>query len=170
MRREELPMNDAKPAPGNAPHAGARAAAPPRPRKRGQGLVEFALVLPILLMLIFGIIEFGYYFFVVVTINNSTRHAVRKASFNNLTRPQIEGLVVSAAVGVGVSSNEVEITTRASDAAFPGSPPPPTVEILTTFQHKFFAPVLWQRDSLLVKSHYKAIVTTYVGGGETITF
>lgn len=52
--------------------------APPRRRSRpGQTLVEFALTLPILLLLIFGIIEFGRIFQAWVTVQNAARTAAR---------------------------------------------------------------------------------------------
>ena len=44
-----------------------------------QGMVEFALVLPVLLMLIFGIIEFGRIFQAWLSVQNSARFAVRYA-------------------------------------------------------------------------------------------
>ena len=43
----------------------------------GQGMVEFALVIPLLIFLLIGIIEFGYFFFVYVTANTAVREAVR---------------------------------------------------------------------------------------------
>lgn len=46
-------------------------------RRRGQTLAEFALTLPLLLLLIFGVIEFGRIFQAWVTIENSAREAIR---------------------------------------------------------------------------------------------
>ena len=46
-------------------------------RTRGQGLVEFALVLPILLLVMLGIIEFGYVFTVYSGVFNAAREGVR---------------------------------------------------------------------------------------------
>jgi hypothetical protein len=51
-------------------------------RKRSftaQGMVEFALVLPLLLILIFGIIEFGRIFQAWLSVQNSARFAIRYA-------------------------------------------------------------------------------------------
>ncbi|MEA3338815.1 MAG: TadE family protein, partial [Chloroflexota bacterium] len=48
-------------------------------RRKGQGIVEFALVLPILLLLLFGIIEFGRIFQAWLTIENAARQAARFA-------------------------------------------------------------------------------------------
>lgn len=48
-------------------------------RRPGQGLVEFALVMPILLMLLFGVIEFGRLFAAWLSIQNGARFGVRYA-------------------------------------------------------------------------------------------
>ena len=47
--------------------------------RRGQTLVEFALTLPILLLLLFGVIEFGRIFQAWVTLQNAARAAARYA-------------------------------------------------------------------------------------------
>ncbi len=46
-------------------------------RRRGQALAEFALTLPLLLLLIFGVVEFGRIFQAWVTIENSARESIR---------------------------------------------------------------------------------------------
>jgi len=48
-------------------------------RTRGQGLVEFALVLPVLLLFIFGIIEFARIFYSWLIITNAVRTGERYA-------------------------------------------------------------------------------------------
>jgi len=47
---------------------------------KGQALVEFALLLPVLLLLILGIIEFGRAFYMKNTLTNAVRHSARKAA------------------------------------------------------------------------------------------
>jgi Flp pilus assembly protein TadG len=45
--------------------------------QRGQSLVEFALVLPIFLLLVFAIIDFGFGFHAWLTVTNSAREGAR---------------------------------------------------------------------------------------------
>jgi hypothetical protein len=45
--------------------------------QKGASLVEFALILPLFLLFIFGIIDFGWYFFVQQTLQYATREGVR---------------------------------------------------------------------------------------------
>jgi Flp pilus assembly protein TadG len=49
-------------------------------REGGQALVETALILPILILLLFGSIEIGRLCFVYISVNNAARTAVRVAS------------------------------------------------------------------------------------------
>ena len=51
-------------------------------RRRGQTLVEAALVLPILLLFFFGIFEFGRILMVKQVISNAAREAARAAAIN----------------------------------------------------------------------------------------
>ncbi len=43
----------------------------------GQGIVEFAIVLPVVLMLVFGIIEIGFLLFSYSSVNSASREAAR---------------------------------------------------------------------------------------------
>ena len=49
-------------------------------KERAQGLVEFALVLPILLVLMMGLIEFGRLLFIYSAAATASREAVRYGS------------------------------------------------------------------------------------------
>lgn len=44
---------------------------------KGQGLVEFAIVLPLLLLVIFGALDLARIFFSVITVTNATREGAR---------------------------------------------------------------------------------------------
>jgi Flp pilus assembly protein TadG len=49
-------------------------------KERAQAIVEFAIVLPILLMLLVGILEVGRMIFMYSAVNNASREAARYAS------------------------------------------------------------------------------------------
>jgi Flp pilus assembly protein TadG len=51
---------------------------------RGQGLVEFALVLPIILLLIFGAVDLGRAVYAYNTIANAARNGARVAAVNQI--------------------------------------------------------------------------------------
>lgn len=51
-----------------------------QPYERAQAIVEFAIVLPILMMLLVGILEVGRMIFIYSAVNNASREAARYAS------------------------------------------------------------------------------------------
>jgi Flp pilus assembly protein TadG len=51
-----------------------------RRRQKGQSLVETAIILPIILLLIMGIIDFGLLFNNYIIISNASREGARKAA------------------------------------------------------------------------------------------
>lgn len=90
---------------------------------KGQSLVEFALILPFLLLLIGAVIDFGLAFFVSQMIENAARDGARVAATirgpgNPPTYPDAEGKVpVSCTVPSCVGS----IVLRRAQAALPDS-------------------------------------------------
>jgi len=50
-----------------------------KPTRRGQAMVEFMLILPLLLLIIFTIIELGRLFFAWLAIENGARFGIRYA-------------------------------------------------------------------------------------------
>jgi Flp pilus assembly protein TadG len=58
-------------------------------RERGASAVEFALIVPVLLMLVFGIIGFGIIFAQQLALGNSARQAARYGAVEGPTCAQI---------------------------------------------------------------------------------
>jgi Flp pilus assembly protein TadG len=56
--------------------------------RRGQSLVETALVLPVLALLTFGLLDFGRAYYFQVAITNAAREGARTAILNIYTGPQ----------------------------------------------------------------------------------
>ncbi len=91
---------------------------------KGQTLAEFALTLPILLLLLFGIIEFGRLFQSWVTLQNSARTAVRYASTGQYKedRYNIEDIIVCEQNGQSAAERPVGDLGFASYARGKGFP------------------------------------------------
>lgn len=53
--------------------------------KRGQAVVEFAMILPILMLILLGIIEFGRFYNAWLMVTNASREGARIASLGGTT-------------------------------------------------------------------------------------
>lgn len=71
-----------------------------RSTERGAALAEFALVLPLLLILIFGLIEFGIAFNRAQAVEAAAREGGRLASLSATTPAQISSRVDEALIGI----------------------------------------------------------------------
>lgn len=77
--------------------------------EKGQSLVEFALVVPILLLLVLGIMEFGRAYSANLTLQNATREGARLA-VTGATDAQITQRVKDSAPTLDVSRLNVSVT------------------------------------------------------------
>ncbi len=84
---------------------------------RGAAAVELAVVLPLLLTLVFGIIEFGWVFMVRETLTNSSREGCRVAVLQGSTEQDIQERVDASMAPTGLTTYTVQIS-RSS----PGDP------------------------------------------------
>jgi Flp pilus assembly protein TadG len=84
---------------------------------RGQALVEFALVLPVLLILLLGIIDFARAWNVYQVLTDAGREGAREAVVaNGLDVPAIQGIVIAAAgrAGIGLTNSDVTVDLGAN--------------------------------------------------------
>ena len=124
----------------------------------GQSLVEFAMVVPLFFLLLFGIIEIGRVFFVQMTLQNAVRQAGRFAVTGNhltqgtnaLSRVQsIVQIAQQAAVGLVLDPPSIYINGQSSTNATATAGGPGTavtvsltthLQIITPLIGKFFGP------------------------------
>jgi Flp pilus assembly protein TadG len=81
--------------------------------QKGQAMVEMALLLPLLLVIIFGIMEFGRIFNAYLVITNASREGVRQGVVG-MTDSQITTSVKTAAGNLDLSSLSVTITPNSA--------------------------------------------------------
>lgn len=94
----------------------------------GQALVEFTMVLPLLLMLIFSILEFSLFFYTRVSLRHVVRESARFAITGNvlsdsagapLTRAQsVERMIMNGAPGIALTPENITMTP--ADGGGPG--------------------------------------------------
>lgn len=76
--------------------------------KRGQSLVEAALVLPIFILVLVGLFDLGRAVYAYNTISNASRESVRVAIVNQ-TASTVQGEALKQAVSLGIASGDVTI-------------------------------------------------------------
>jgi Flp pilus assembly protein TadG len=69
-------------------------------RERGASAVEFAIVFPVLFLVLAGIIDFGRAYFYQVQLTNAAREGARAASVSTLTADQIKARTAAAVPGM----------------------------------------------------------------------
>jgi Flp pilus assembly protein TadG len=83
-----------------------------RADSKGQALLEFALILPILLMLVLGIIEFGRIWNINQMVSDTTREGARRAVLADptITEQQVHDFMMQRLWDAHVDTNVVTIT------------------------------------------------------------
>src|SRR5258708_25597270 len=86
-----------------------------RPRQRGQALVEFALITPVLFLLLFGAMQFGYAFYTYDNLTKAVSDGTRYASIRTY---------VAACQTTACSPVETSYATAIKNAVGYGTPRP----------------------------------------------
>src|SRR5579859_3032399 len=100
-------------------------------RDRGAAAVEFALLLPLLLLLIFGIIDFGRALNAQITLTQAAREGARLAA---LGQPSVASRTQAAATGL----NQVAVTVT---SCAPGAGPGANADVQVSYQFSFVTPL-----------------------------
>jgi Flp pilus assembly protein TadG len=95
-------------------------------RQDGQALVEFAIVLPILMLIVTGIIQFGGMYNTYITLTDSVRTGVRVLALGRgLSDPCDPAIAqtVNSASGTGLTASEVTASLVSPDTCGTGTYP-----------------------------------------------
>lgn len=99
-----------------------------RDRTRGQAMVEFALVLPIFVLLLVGMMDFGFALYSRMSVINAAREGARAA----ITAPNPTQIPVLVQSAVTSSANGLAVTTTTTCVAIKTAPPPCTFATATS--------------------------------------
>jgi hypothetical protein len=110
--------------------------------ERGAGLAEFALVLPLLIVLIFGIFEFGIAFNRAQAIEAAAREGARLASLSSTTAGEITTRVNDTLVGIPLDNPANVIVLPGGCAGREGE----AVTVRVTTLHNVSIPLVLDQD------------------------
>ena len=85
-------------------------------RQRGAAMVELAIVLPILIILVFGIIEFGRGFNANISLTHAAREGVRVYA---ITQDSAAGTAAALNAATSLDSTAMTVTVTACNAGDP---------------------------------------------------
>ncbi len=80
----------------------------------GQGLVEFALVLPILLLIVVAVFDLGMYVFAANDVANAARKGVRVAIVDQTSGAAADA-AIQQATALGLTPGDVSVTFKSPD-------------------------------------------------------
>jgi Flp pilus assembly protein TadG len=89
-------------------------------REEGAAAIEFALLLPLLMLILFGIIEFGLVLYNQEVITNASREGARYGIVIGSPRPttgQIQGVVNTYLTNAGLNSGNASINVAGAQGA-----------------------------------------------------
>lgn len=104
---------------GDGPALPARKTAP-RPKglcRWGGAILETALVLPVLMSVTFGGIEFGYFYWIQSTVQGAARNGVRAGIVSGATNTDVTNAVNAELTAAGLKTSAYTITTSPSSIA-----------------------------------------------------
>ncbi|MGH7258054.1 MAG: TadE/TadG family type IV pilus assembly protein, partial [Nitrospiraceae bacterium] len=108
--------------------------------ERGAAAVEFAILLPVLMLILFGIIEFGMVMYSREIITNASREGARTGIVQATAKPtagQIQTVVTNYLTGTGIDPNQVTINITGVGLAAPN-----TLTVTVAYPYNFFVPAL----------------------------
>jgi Flp pilus assembly protein TadG len=118
--------------------------------QQGQTMTEFALVLPILALLLFAVIQFGIVFNNYVTLTDATRAGARKAAVSRQD-PNRSSVVITA-----VKSSATDLSSSKLSVPPPTSTWDPGADVTVTASYPYSISLL----GIVVKSGRLSSTTT----------
>lgn len=114
-----------------------RAQLAPRPRQRGQSLVELALMLPFLLVLLIGVLDLGRIYFAYMTIVNASREGARYGAAHPTDTTGIYTHAINESAGSGIVLTPLSVSIQCLSGCTTGNPIRVTViyyfQLITTY-------------------------------------
>lgn len=82
-------------------------------------MVEFALILPLLLLLVFGIIQFGIIYNTKITITNAAREGARKAAVTSVDNTAVKTAITNSVASLSDTITETMTVNAKNSSILP---------------------------------------------------
>ena len=81
-------------------------------RRRGNAVLDAALVLPLLISLTFGTVEYGYFFFLKHSIQGAAREGCRVGILSTATNTQVTQAAAASLYAAGLNSSQTTLDAK----------------------------------------------------------
>jgi Flp pilus assembly protein TadG len=112
-----------------------------RRARRGAAVVEFAVVAPVFVLLVFGMIEYGRMVMVQQMLTNGSREGARRAVLEQSTADEVRTVVEDYLSGSSISGATVDVDP--DDLSSLGFGDPVTVSVSVPFSQVSWVPTPW---------------------------
>ena len=85
--------------------------------RRGLAMVEAALLLPLLLTILIGLLEYGWLFFKFQQVNGAARHGTRIGVTEPATQAQVQAAISQMMTNAGLQASGYTVTFSADPAS-----------------------------------------------------
>lgn len=106
--------------------------------KRGQAMTEFALLVPVMLMLVLGIFEAGRFFYITSALANAAREGARYGVTHASDASGIRARVVNSSPQLGINTSDVAVSCNPSGSCVFGN----KVAVSVAFNFQSLTPLL----------------------------
>lgn len=117
-------------------------------RNRGQELVEYALTLPLLLLIVLGIMEFGIAIFTYNSIANAAREGARVGAVARGTTEEVIEAVTNAAIGrtggLRLTGDNITVDVEELDSDDDEDLDRDAVKVTVTYEHQLITGIIIQ--------------------------
>jgi Flp pilus assembly protein TadG len=106
--------------------------------ERGASAVEFAILLPVLMLVLFGTIDFGMVMYSREVLTNASREGARAGIVQQTPKPtvgQIQSVVTTYLSSTGINPSNVTVTVTGAGGVFPNN-----LTVTTSYPYQFFTP------------------------------
>lgn len=110
----------------------------PHHRRLGAAAVEFAVVVPVFFLLVFGMIEFGRMVMVQQVLTNASREGCREGILDGATNSSVQSTVNNYLSGANI--NGATITVTPSDPGSAGAGDSVTVQVSVPYDNVSWMP------------------------------
>lgn len=108
-----------------------------RKQEKGQSIVEIALLLPLLMLMLLGLLDFGRVYYVVVSLNDAAQEGAAYAAARPSDFAGISARAANATSGLVTIRQEDVMVSIDSPNPSPGDP----VIVTVYYDFKFYTPI-----------------------------